>query len=106
MLLSVVDAVGVSWVMASSKILKSSGWKRSQHLGFIPRVERLESRRFLDASGFAAFDVDRLAEGESADIAPDFSIVDLNPASPTYNQAVSPRDYLGSVSVWMFGYST
>ncbi|MCU0873091.1 MAG: hypothetical protein MUE50_12190 [Pirellulaceae bacterium] len=46
------------------------------------------------------------AEGEGANIAPDFSLVDMNPASPTYNQPVSPRDYLGSVSVWMFGYST
>lgn len=39
-------------------------------------------------------------------VAPDFEIVDANPASATYIQTVSPRDYLGQVSVWLFGWST
>jgi hypothetical protein len=34
---------------------------------------------------------------------PDFTLVDLNPASATYDQDVSPRDYLGKVSAWYFG---
>jgi len=39
-------------------------------------------------------------------VAPDFEIVDANTASATYIQTVSPRDYLGQVSVWLFGWST
>lgn len=39
-------------------------------------------------------------------IAPDFELVDANPASASYNQSVSPRDYLGQISVWLFGWST
>ena len=36
----------------------------------------------------------------------DFSLLDVNPTSPTFNQNVSPRDYLGQVSAWYFGHST
>jgi hypothetical protein len=45
------------------------------------------------------------AEGEDA-IAPDFAIVDLNSHSDTYEEAVSPRDYLQQVSGWYFTYAT
>ena len=44
--------------------------------------------------------------GMVAQIVPDFSLIDLNTASPTSGQAVSPRDYLGKVSAWYFGHST
>jgi hypothetical protein len=37
---------------------------------------------------------------------PDFHLLDVNPASPTAGLDVSPRDLLGSVSVWYFGHST
>jgi hypothetical protein len=39
-------------------------------------------------------------------MAADFSLEDLNDSSQTYQQAISPRDYLGSVSAWYFGRST
>ena len=42
----------------------------------------------------------------SAAMVPDFSLTDVNSASSTYNQPVSPRDYLGQVSGWYFGHST
>lgn len=35
----------------------------------------------------------------------DFTLADVNPASPTYDQQVSPRDYLGKVSAWYFGHA-
>ncbi len=35
-----------------------------------------------------------------------FSFLDVTPTSPTFNQNVSPRDYLGQVSAWYFGHST
>ena len=35
-----------------------------------------------------------------------FSLPDVNPASATYGQDVSPRDYLGQVSAWYFGDAT
>lgn len=37
---------------------------------------------------------------------PDFSLVDVNPATPSYQQDVSPRDYLGKVSAWYFIHTT
>ena len=80
--------------------------KRLRQQRSLPRVEHLEARRLFAADGLAVFEAAPVAEGEAADIAPDFSLVDLNPGSPTYNREVSPRDYLGGVSVWMFGYST
>jgi hypothetical protein len=37
---------------------------------------------------------------------PDFSLPDVNPASPTAGTDVSPRDYEGKVSAWYFGHAT
>jgi hypothetical protein len=37
---------------------------------------------------------------------PDFEIIDVNPNTPTSQQGISPRDYLGTVSVWYFTHST
>jgi hypothetical protein len=37
---------------------------------------------------------------------PDFSLVDLNPASPRSGATVSARDYEGRVSGWYFGHSS
>ena len=39
-------------------------------------------------------------------LAPDFSILDVNPNSATFDSTISPRDYLGRVSAWYFGHST
>ena len=37
---------------------------------------------------------------------PDFSLKDVNSTSPTFDQAVSPRDHLEKVSAWYFGHAT
>jgi hypothetical protein len=37
---------------------------------------------------------------------PDFSLLDVNPNSPTYTQTVSPRQEQGKVSAWYFGFAT
>ena len=42
----------------------------------------------------------------AADAVPAFSLIDLNPNSATYDQAVSPRDFLGGLSAWYFGHAT
>lgn len=39
-------------------------------------------------------------------LVPDFSLPDVNPASPRAGAAVSPRDYAGVVTGWYFGHST
>ena len=36
----------------------------------------------------------------------DFSLLDVNPSSPSVGEAVSPRDTLGRVSLWFFGHAT
>ena len=41
-----------------------------------------------------------------AAVASDFSLPDVNPTSPRFNQGVSPRDYLERVSAWYFGHAT
>lgn len=53
-------------------------------------VEALESRHLLAVTGQVA----------------DFALLDVNPTSSTYNQTISPRDYLGEVSAWYFGHAT
>lgn len=37
---------------------------------------------------------------------PDFSLPDVNSTSPRFDEMVSPRDYLESVSAWYFGHAT
>ena len=66
-------------------------------------IDPLESRQLLTADAIVA--VNEVAEGESNLVA-DFSLTDVNPNSATYNQSISPRDYLGQTSVWYFGHST
>ena len=67
-------------------------------------LERLEFRRVMDAD--IANPVAITANEGDQDQLPDFSLVDVNPNSATYNQAVSPRDYLGQVSAWYLGNAT
>lgn len=43
---------------------------------------------------------------QQSGLAPDFHLTDVNTASKRYDQSVSPRDYLGQISVWYFGHST
>lgn len=70
------------------------------------RLERLDVRRPLDAAGVLAGSAwPAEAEGEET-LVPDFSLLDTNPNSPTYNQSVSPRDFLGQISAWYFGHAT
>lgn len=65
------------------------------------RFERLEDRRLLTAApeDWGAF----AAEGEGPPM-PDFALIDVNQTSATYNQTVSPRDYLDQVTGWYFGH--
>lgn len=37
---------------------------------------------------------------------PDFSLIDENTTSATYQQSVSPRDFIAQGSAWYFGHST
>jgi len=41
-----------------------------------------------------------------AGLAPDFSLTDVNPNSPSSGQAASPRQHLGEISAWYFGHAT
>jgi hypothetical protein len=63
-------------------------------------VEKLEQRQMLDGGGVVLYAP--LAEGESAPM-PDFALIDRNSTSPTYQQPVSPRNYLGQVTGWYLG---
>jgi hypothetical protein len=49
---------------------------------FLIRGEMLESRQML--------------------VVPDFQLTDINDASETFNQNVSPRDFMGEVTAWYF----
>ena len=72
-------------------MLNRKNWRR-------PLVETLELRNLLAATGSP-----QVAENE---LVTDFALLDVNPTSSTYNQTVSPRDYLGQVSAWYFGHAT
>ncbi len=60
--------------------------KRQRHL----RHESLESRQLLDASGL-------MPAGEPVE---DFSLVDVNPTSSTFNQSVSLSSHTGETTAW------
>ncbi len=67
---------------------------KSRHGGgprFRFRLERLEPRMMLSGD---------------AQTVPDFAVTDVNSDSATFNQVVSPSDYLQQVSGWYFGHAT
>jgi hypothetical protein len=63
-------------------------------------LESLEARLALDGALTSAFGL--APEAEAAPM-PDFALIDVNANSATYNQGISPRDYLEQVSGWYFG---
>ncbi len=65
--------------------------RRRGHVGAAGhfRLESLESRYMLSGEPVA-----------------DFSLIDTNPTSDTYQQPVSPSDFAGQISGWYFGHST
>ncbi len=67
------------------------------------RFETLEARHLLH--GASELPAGVTGEGESSPM-PDFTLTDVNPASATKDQGVSPRDYLQQVSAWYFGHAT
>ena len=54
------------------------------------KLELLETRRFLDGSGL----------GAAGEPAPDFSLMDVNPTSPTYNQSVQLSSAPGNTAIY------
>ena len=42
----------------------------------------------------------------TAQQAADFSLMDVNDTSSTYQASVSPRQYLNAVSAWYYGHAT
>ncbi len=73
---------------------KRHGSSRTRCLG----MEALEQRQMLDGAAVGIL----AAEGESGPM-PDFVLMDKNPTSTTFQQQVSPRDYLESISAWYLG---
>jgi len=54
----------------------------------------------------AALLVAAACSSNSSGPVPDFLLMDVNDTSDTFNQDVSPRDYLTYVSAWYFGAAT
>ncbi|MBI4566194.1 MAG: hypothetical protein HY716_16030 [Planctomycetes bacterium] len=48
----------------------------------------------------------RDSEDASLPPVPDFALLDVNPNSARFDEAVSPRDYMGLVPAWYFGHAT
>jgi hypothetical protein len=67
--------------------------------------EQLETRRMLHGDDLTGGD-ETANDGNHDEIPADFSLMDVNQSSPTYQHTLSPRDYLDHVSVWLFGWST
>ncbi len=47
-----------------------------------------------------------VGDGPPAALAPTFLLADVNTTSPSYQQLLSPRARLGSISAWYFGAAT
>ena len=79
------------------------GWLLNKHLR--ARLGHGRHRPALRGLGFEKLEARQLLAGAAAgeDVPrPDFSLEDVNSASSTYQQPVSPRDYLEQVSGWYF----
>lgn len=85
----------------------SRSWRRDGRKGLrsrsriVPRFEQLESRQMM----YGGVYLDAEAE-DAAQRMPDFALLDVNSTSETYDQNVSPRDFLQQVSGWYFTYAT
>jgi hypothetical protein len=87
------------WFQAGLGIARVMKSRTSRHL----RLEKLEARQLLHAGD----GIPAVVPGEGEAVAmPDFTLTDVNSASTTANQGVSPRDYLQQVSGWYFGTAT
>jgi len=51
-------------------------------------------------------DVSGPTTGPLEGLAPNFSLNDVNPNSPSSGQALSPRQQLQKISAWYFGHAT
>ena len=94
------NLIGRSWTRMR-RLLNAPRKRDSRRLPAAIRFEPLETRRVM--YGADLFD---LAEGEAGSQVAEFALTDVNPNSATYNQQVSPSDYLQQVSAWYFGHST
>ena len=65
------------------------------------RFEQLEARRVFH--GADLFDV---GEGEAGQVVDDFSLTDVNPTSATFDEPLSPRDFLDQATGWYWGHAT
>lgn len=76
--------------------------KRGRHVGIVGIVLAL-------GLGFLGCGNDKTPTGLGGGpqgVVTEFSLPDVNPNSASYQDAVSPRDYLTKVSAWYFGHST
>ena len=69
---------------------------------------QVDTKPFVDAREAAADGaVDSPSKADAqATLVPNFALEDKNATSLSYQQKVSPRDYLGQVSAWYFGHAT
>lgn len=75
---------------------------RPAFLGILPGL------LFVACGSPGAADAGLLSDGgqHQGGVVSDFALPDVNPASPSFQRNVSPRDYLGKVSAWYFGHSS
>ena len=84
--------------------------KRGRRRGKL-HFEALEARRAMYGAdvletGLPTTDQQPHGEGEAGAVVSDFSLTDVNPNSATFNQPISPRQFLQQASAWYFGHST
>ena len=58
---------------------------------------------FLACGGGGGSDSSGSTDPQTWTLAPDFSLLDVNPTSSTHNQLVSPGDFIGKITAWYFG---
>lgn len=71
-------------------------------------LQSLEARQLMAADVIPTESIVALVDKAEGEVAPmaDFSLVDVNPNSTTYNDRVSPRQFIGQMSAWYFGHAT
>ena len=106
---AIIKVVGIVATVCDTDLSKAPFCPNS----FLPNAMRTSSRKI----GLEVLESRILADSGIGDgsvfegitigaIVPDFTLPDINPTSPSFNQIISPRDYQGTVSAWYFGHAT
>lgn len=90
-----------TWYQSIWQSISAAPKTRQRRRRGVLQFESLDARRVMHGEDLFDF-----GEGEAGSVVEAFSLTDVNTASDTFNQPVSPGDFTQQASAWYFGHST